>query len=698
MKKYLLLTISFCNICLAEVNEITITANPLAPSLLDSSDAVSILKKDEIRETTLGEALDHLPGVGSSYFGPGASRPVIRGFQGDRVKVLKNGVGTGDLSSISEDHQVTVNPLQAQSIEVLRGPETLLYGSNAIGGAVNVTDNSIPDTKIGEPIKADAAFQLGDNADDEKSFGLGLKGEAGLINWSVSGFYTDTKDIEIPGYAESDKLHEDEERDEESKGVLPNSATETGGFTVGASHVWDKGFIGLSFTDYRSKYGIPGHEHGDEHHDEGHHDEDLHDESHHDEDHHDEEHHHAFFEALRRVVDPEIEAGPKIDLEQQRVDLRGRFDDVGKNIEAVKVKGAISYYTHDEIEGNGEVATTYDNDTAEIRVDMIHRLFGEGRGVLGAESNIEDFSAVGEESFVVPTYSYSNALFGFHQIPVNDSLRYNFGGRVEYVNRDALGIGTKDFTPFSFSTGPEWSFAEEYVAGLSFAYTERAPSTIELFSDGAHLARGIYEVGDLNLDKEASWGFDLAIKKKDGIVTAGVTPFVQVFTDYINLASTGEEEDGLPVAAYENVEAEFYGFETEAALHFDRLFDLKGHEIALEGQVDYVRAKERGNDNFIPRTPPLRTITRLRYGQDRFNAFVEGVFVNSQSDVAPFEIETDGYNLLNVQAEVEVQENLSVFARGSNLTDQEARVHTSFLKDVAPLRGRAFLLGVKGGF
>lgn len=681
--------ILFVSVGIADVNEIVVTANPLEPSLLETSDAVSIMNRDEIidrHQSTLGETIEHLPGVRSSYFGPGSSRPVIRGFAGDRVTVLRNGVGTGDLSNISEDHQVTVDPLQAQTIEVLRGPETLLYGSNAIGGAVNVTDDSIIETSVGEPVKAEGIFQLGDSADDEKSFGLGLKGEAGSINWNVSGFYRDTKDIEIPGYAESERLHElegHESREEEKKGILPNSATETGGYTVGASHVWDKGFVGLAFSEFRSEYGIPGgHSHGEEH-----------EEDH--EEHHDDDHHHSF---SRVGAEHSDEEGPTIDLRQYRVDLRGRFDDVAQDIESIKIKSGLSFYTHDEIEGDGAVATTYDNDSAEVRADMVHRLFGDGRGVLGAQAGTEDFSAVGEESFVEPTHSYSTAFFGFQEFPVNEALKYNVGGRVEYINRDAISLGTKDFVPFSFSTGPEWSFADQYVAGLSFAYTQRAPSTIELFSDGAHLARGLYEIGDPNLDKEASWGFDLSVKKNDGIVTGGVTPFVQIFTDYINLAGTGEEEDELKVARYENIEAEFYGFETEAALHFDRLFDLKGHELALEGQVDYVRAKERGSDSYLPRIPPLRTITRLRYGQDRFSAFVEGVFVNSQNDVAPFEIETDSYNLLNAQVEYKLVENLYLFARGSNLTDEEVRVHTSFLKDVAPLRGRSFLFGVQGGF
>ncbi len=672
--------------CFAE--EIIITANPLNPSLLESGDAVSILKKDEIiNNSTLGEAIDHLPGVRSSYFGPGSSRPVIRGFAGERVRVLKNGVGTGDLSSISEDHQVVADPLQAQSIEVLRGPETLLYGNNAIGGAVNVIDESILETRVGEPIKGEGLFQLGDSADEERSFGLGLKGEAGSINWNVSGFYRDTKDIEIPGYSESERLHElegHESREEEAKGVLENSDTKSSGYTIGTSHIWDKGFLGVAFSEYRSKYGIPG---GHAHEEEGHHEEEDRHEDEHDEDPH----------VFNKISGQEDEALPRIDLNQYRVDLRGRFDEVSKDIESIKVKGGLSYYTHDEIEGD-EIATTYDNDSAEVRIDLVHKFFDKGRGIFGVQGSTEDFSAIGEESFVEPTYSYSTAIFGFQEFSINDSLKYNLGGRLEYVNRDALAQGTKDFIPISVSTGPLWSFTEDYVAGLSFAYTQRAPSTIELYSDGAHLARGIYEIGNLNLDKEASWGFDLSVKKKEGIVTGGVTPFVQIFTDYINLAGTDEEEDGLQVARYENVEAEFYGFETEAALHFDRFFDLKGHELALEGQVDYVRAKDRDSDNYLPRTPPLRTITRLRYGQDRFNAFVEGVFVNSQNDVAPFEIETDGYNLLNLQAEVKIEEGLSVFARGNNLTDEEARIHTSFLKDVAPLRGRAFLVGLRGEF
>lgn len=678
MKVLILLLIPLAT--LAQVNDIIVTANPIEPSLFESSDPVSVMKRDEILsriESTLGETVDKLPGVRSSYFGSGASRPIIRGFQGDRVKILKNGVTTGDLSQISEDHQVTADPLKAQAIEVLRGSETLLYGSNAIGGVVNVIDNSILENQVGKEVSGEGILNFGDDADNERSFGVGLKGDLGELSWNLSGFYRETDDIKIPRFAESEKLHEIEEhksREQEEKGVLKNSDTETLGYQAGVSQIWDKGFLGLAFSQHHSKYGIPGgHSHENHYED-------------------DDDHYKSLI-----IVSKDQDNRARIDLDQYRIDLRGRFDDFAKNIESIKVKSGLSYYTHDEIEG-GEVGTTYDYNTSELRVEAVHRFFGDGKGVFGVEGQTEDFSAVGEESFVEPTYSYGTSLFGFQEFPITELLKYNVGGRVEYINRDPLNQGTRDFIPVSFSTGPELKIGDDYLAGLSFAYTQRAPSTIELFADGVHLARGIYEIGDRNLNNEKSWGFDLSVKRTDGIITGGVTPFVQIFTDYINLTGSQEKMDDLMVSRYQNIEADFFGFEAEGKLHIDSLIDLKGYKLALEGQIDYVRAKERGSDNYLPRIPPLRTIGRLRYSRERFSSFIEGVFVNAQSDVAPFEIETEGYNLLNIQGEVKINENISLFLRGSNLTNEEARVHSSFLKDVAPLMGRAILLGLRAEF
>lgn len=676
-----------------ELPTITVSANPLAPSLLEYGKPISIMEEDELErrmEPTLGETLRLEPGVRSSFFGQGSSRPVIRGFGGDRVRVLKNGVTTGDISDISEDHVVAADPMQAQQIEILRGPETLLYGSSAIGGAVNVTDDSIPETSLGKPFEGKLLGQFGNSADNEKTLGAKLRGESGSINWHLSGFTRRTDDYEIPGFAESSRLremeasehHEDEDEDhhegaedEEREGKLENSDTESWGATAGTSYVWDKGFWGISVSGFGSDYGVPGHIHVEEGHD------------------HDMEDH-----SMEAEEDGE---NVRVEAEQLRVDMRGRVDDVSDAIESIKFRMGVTDYEHDEIEG-GAVATSYERDAIEARLEFLHAPVASFRGVAGIQLHYDDFSALGEEAFLTPVKTFSPAFFFFEQTELSDSLDFRFGGRVESVRLDPVGEESKSYTPFSLSAGPLWNITPsgEYTLGLTVAYTERAPNAVELFSEGQHLARQIFEVGNSDLDKEASWGIDIALQKNDGLVTGAFTPFYQQFTNYINLAGTGAEDEGLPVYTYEQIDAYFWGFELESALHLDQLFSMGAHRSSLEYQVDYVRARNEDVSGNLPRIPPLRNILRARYQYDeRLDAYLEGVFVERQNEVAEFEIPTDRYTLLNAEVSTAIpslqEKNGRVFLRGTNLTDEEARIHSSFLKDLAPLRGRSFLVGFR---
>ncbi|MCI5064125.1 TonB-dependent receptor [bacterium] len=684
---------------LSELPPVTVSANPLNPTLLEYGKPISVMGREEIEsrmESTLGETIRLEPGVRSSFFGQGASRPVIRGFAGDRVRVLKNGVTTGDVSDVSEDHVVVADPMQAEQIEILRGPETLLYGSGAIGGAVNVTDDSIPEAPLGKPFEGNVLGQLGNSADNERTLGAKLRGESGNLNWHVSGFARETDDYEIPGFAESSRFqemeaiehdHEEEHEDDhkedhgdeheeegETRGKLDNSDTESWGATVGGSYVWEKGFVGVSVGGFGSDYGVPGHVHAEEH--EG---EDEHEE---------EEHEHG-------------EEDVRIEAEQVRVDMRGRVDDLSESIESVKFRVGYADYEHDEIEG-GAIGTTYERDTVETRLEFLHSPFAGLSGAFGFQVLYDDFSALGEEAFLVPVKTWSPAFFVFEEATLTDSLNFRVGGRVEAVSHDPEGLESQDFVPFSVSAGPVWNPTGdgEYSIGLNFAYTERAPNAIELFSNGQHLARQIFEVGDSELDKESSWGVDLAVRKDRGVVTGGFTPFYQGFSNYINLSGTGGEDEGLPIFAYEEIDAYFWGFEFESAFHVDQIVDMGPHGFALEYQADYVRARNEDASADVPRIPPLRNIIRARYNYSNlWEALVEGVFVEEQDDVAEFEIPTDSYALLNTEVNVRLpfleNRDLRLFARGTNLTDDEARVHSSFLKDLAPLRGRSFLFGIR---
>lgn len=666
---------------LREMTEIHVTADPFNPSLLEHSRPVTIVEKEELlrrAEPTLGATLGTLPGVAESSFAPGASRPIIRGNAGERVRVLRNGIGTLDASSLSEDHAVTVNPLAAETIEVLRGPETLLYGSSAIGGAVNVTDRSIPEQAAGEPLSGAADFRAG-TADNELSGAVLLGGEAGRFNWHFNAFHQDADDIEIPGEAESDRLQQTEddnheERHNEASGTLPNSQTRSKGATIGGSYIWEKGFIGTAIQGLSSRYGIPaGHMHGEEEADAG---DDLETE----------------------------DSGVRIDLEQVRLDIRGQVREVSSFVESLRFKLGVSDYRHDELEGN-EIATTIQTEALEGRVELAHSSVAGWKGVWGTQLQASDLRLSGEEAYLPNTDSLSSALFAFEERALDEHWRLRIGGRYELAAYDASGSEEKTFQPLGTSVGAVWdpTGRNNYTVAGTLAYTQRAPAASELFADGPHLARGIFEIGNSDIDNEESYGLDLTLRKNTGLVTGALSLFAQDYENYIELAAAGAEKDGLPLFIYEEIRALFWGFEAEGALHLHELFELWSHDLDLLAQLDMVRAKNTSDDSNLPRIPPLRGKVALHYEyRNRFGAGVEGVFVDAQTRTPEFELPTDSYQLLNASAHLRLppldSRQLTLYLNGTNLTNEEARLHTSFLRDVAPLRGRSLLVGIRASF
>lgn len=681
-----------------QVAPVVVSADPLSTGLLDFSRPASVLRGERLEERmqgTLGETIDLQPGVRSSFFGAGASRPVIRGFSGERVRTLRNGVSTGDISSFSEDHVVVADPLQAEQIEILRGPETLLYGSSAIGGAVNVTDSSIAEYSLGKPFEGTIFGQLGNSADNEKSEAVKLRGETGSLNWYGSAFSRKTDSYEIPGVAESDRLrqleesrghedHEDREDHEDEEvisGRVPNSDTETFGGTVGVSHVFDEGFIGGAFSGFTSDYGVPGHIHGHEE--------------------------HGDEEGDEHYEEGEVDDSVRIEAKQIRGDIRGRYDLDGA-IETVRFRMGATNYEHTEFEG-ASIGTLFEKDGVEGRLEFLHRPLGKVSGVVGLHTIYDDFSAQGEEAFLPQTRSFTQALFLYEKVELTERFALQGGGRLESVTHEPIAGEGYDSLPASASTGFLWDLDGEgmYSLSSSLAYTERAASPIELYADGIHYARRIREQGERGLSKERATGIDFALRKNEGVFTASVTPFYQHFHDYFNLRALEGPDEEFPLYQYERTGASFWGGEFVSAIHLDRLipessFSTCGHSLSIELQNDLVRSRDRDRDSAIPRTPPLRSIVRGRWGlPSSLQLMIEGVFVDAQRRLAEDELMTDGYTLLNSEVSYQIGEapgTVRLFLRGTNLTNQEARVHTSFLKDLAPLRGRAMLFGFKGAF
>ena len=668
-----------------EPTEIYITG-ALTPLGLDRmGKPVSIITQKELQERaepTIGEMLSSQPGVSSSYFGPGASRPIIRGQSKQRVRVIENGLENGDVSSVSEDHAVSVDPLSLQRVDVLRGPSTLLYGSSAIGGVVNMIDDSINQDPLGKAVGGELDLRKGDSGDEEGSSAGSFNGQIGNFNWHLSGFYRETDDIEIPGFAESGRLREMEENESETqheeaeeKGKLQNSDTQARGLKFGTTYLFDKGYIGVAFRSYDSNYGVPGGQH---HHEEG-------GDSH---------------EQEELGLNEEAEEQVRIDLKQSRFESRGEVQLDDSFFHAIRFGATYSDYQHRELEGD-ETSTKFNNKSFEGRMELMHQHAQGFEGGMGSQIRFEDFRASGEEAFVPKSETFAPALFAVEDYKLSEKLVWQLGGRYEYANVNPENLETQDFNMFSASTGLVRNLDEKnmYSLGTTISYSERAPTSTELFADGAHLATQTFEIGDAGLDKERSVGAELVLRKSEGRLTGSSSLFWQHYFDYINLTPNGEEDGGIPVFLYGLDRARFWGYELEADYS---LLTSIAHDLHLYGQIDYVRGENLSDSDPLPRMTPMRGKAGLKYLHDDFSAYVEGVFVAEQDRTADFELPTDSYALMNIggsyKLPIKGQNTYEIYIRGTNLTDEDARIHNSFLKDVAPLRGRALLAGLRFNF
>ena len=679
--KHLILSLSIATIInqihaepTAVLDETVVTASPLARTLFEQAQPASILTGEPLRlalQPTLGETLSSTPGVSSTYFGPAASRPIIRGLDGDRIRVLQNGGNTIDASATSVDHAVSFDPVSVESIEVVRGPATLLYGPNAIGGVVNVRDNRIPDEPIDRPVRGHVEGRYG-SVNSERGGAFLLEGGLGAFQWHIEGYKRATDALHIPGDARSERLRRTEPLpagEKEARDVLPNSDLRTEGLAGGASYVWDGGYFGVAYSGFHTNYGT--------------------------------------------VAEREV----TIDMEQRRWDFRGAFFAPFAHVKAIKYSLGVSDYEHTEFEG-AVAGTKFENEGYDARIELAHDKLGLLEGALGFQSEKSNFSAQGEEAFLPPVETRVNSVFLFEEAAFA-AVRLQFGVRYDHVSvesstAETFGRGQeRTFDNISASAGFIVSPAEGYAIALNAAFTQRAPTYQELFAAGPHIATDAFEIGDSQLESEKSFSLDLSLRKKVGRVTGALSFFYNRFTDFISLSATGTEQDDLPVFAYRATDADFFGGEAEITWHLleSRVAEsgkdgksppaTPDSSLDLEFKADYVRATDRNADEPLPRIPPFRASTALRWKYDRWSASVEGQYTARQNRTAEFELPTDSYFLLN--ASIGYRASLGpvsadFYVKGVNLTDAEARLHTSFLKDIAPLGGRGVIAGMKFEF
>ncbi|WP_088146420.1 TonB-dependent receptor domain-containing protein [Achromobacter denitrificans] len=644
---------------------ITVSANPLGLDLNSTTLPASVLEGDaliEQRTGTLGETLKNLPGVNSDTFGAGASRPVIRGQTAPRVKVLSDGSEVMDASGISPDHAVTVEPLLAERIEVLRGPATLLYGGGAIGGVVNVVDKKVPTAVPEKGVEAEAELR-GATGTKERSGAVGITAGEGQFAVRVEGMKRRSSDYDVPDWP---------------GGKLEGSYSESTQGSVGMSWITPRGYVGLAFTHLESEYGLPGHNHEYEGcHPHGTH---LHCGGH-DHDHGDEEAGH----------DHEHEHGgvPYVKLRSNRVDLRAEYQDPFAGFERIRLRGGLTDYQHDEIEG-GEVGTRFKNKGYDLRLELQHKPIAGWRGVVGLQNAYSDFRADGEEAFLPRSKTRSNGLFVLEEYQLND-WRFELGARQDWQRISPSGGAPRSsLSGTSFSAAAIWDFAPQYSVALSLSRSQRLPTAQELYADGVHLATNTYELGNADLGRETSHNIDLTLRKHSGDTTFSASVFHNRVKNYI-YADTLDRYEDFRLIEYAQRDAEFTGVEGELRHQFTPVFSA-----AVFG--DYVRGKLTGGDGNLPRIPAARAGVRGNFKWEQWSGGVEYARVFAQKDIADYEDTTPGYNMVNAVVAYRGQYGATgyeVYLRGTNLLNKLAYNHASFISSVAPLPGRSVLLGVR---
>jgi iron complex outermembrane recepter protein len=671
-----------------------VTGNPLGVGSDQMVVPISILNGRELslkRENTLAETLNSIPGVSNSSFGPSVGRPMIRGMDSDRVKILQNGVNNLDASNLSSDHGVSIDPLIIEQIDVIRGPATLLYGGGAVGGVVNAIDHRIPKEKL-QGITGRGEVRYG-GANLEQSNAAVVDVGTGNFVMHFDAYNRDSKNLRIPGNAISNRLESmqvwDPAIDDPVGGVseggyaiyptnhgrkkLLNSQSETRGGAVGASMIFDRGYAGMSYAKHQTKYGS--------------------------------------------VKEP----GILLDMDTDRIDFASEIRDLGSFFERAKFRAAYTDYRHHEM-GGGEIHSTFKNKGIDGTFELAHAPLMGLKGILGAQFDNGKFDAIGHEAFLPNSKTNSQSLYVYEELPLNQH-KMTFGLRHGKHEVESKGGGEPDhdglakfgdpsrkkFNTNNAAIGGLYALNEQWSLTGNLSHNERAPSYFELFANGVHTATGVYQEGQTDLKKEKSNGLDGQIRWKSGQDSFSAGAYFNKFSNFIGLLSTDStepvhSEEGSEItylkSTFSGIKAEFKGVELEGKTMLTDYvqFNVRG---------DYVDAKDKTNGGYVPRISPLKLGAGLKYEFDRFGARLDVLHAFKQDRVASNynyqggkELVTDAYTNVSMMAtyKIPTQLNLEAFTRANNLLDEEIREHTSFLKDIAPMGGRSIMFGLRGEF
>jgi iron complex outermembrane receptor protein len=708
-----------------ELEPFVVESTPLKTKVEDSTQAWSVLsddKLDKARSSTIADSLSDIPGVSQSHFGPSANRPIIRGMDKFRVRMLQNGTGTFDVSAQSEDHAVPIDPMLIDRIEILRGSSALLYGGSAIGGVVNVIDRKIPTSPYDSP--GTSLHSSYSSVNDGWNYGAMAFGGSDKLSFQINGFKRDSNDYDTPSF------YTEDHHDGSLKGpfdVVKNSHGDSSSFGLGGSYMLDSGFAGFSFSNYQNDYGVPGE--------------------------------HAESDTL-------------IEMESDRFEFRSEIG-ISDSSWLTGINFNIGYgdYKHSESgwedEGGGpewHTHSTFLREGFEGRISFEHEI-DDLNGAFGLHGLFDDFKIVGEESILgglsktwsnatntaVPQDDPSNpkmegeessriALFLMEEYALGDDTSLNAGIRWEHIDREYKGTTDLDDSIFSTSGGISHNLSELWNVSGNLNYSERIPDTAELFSDGAHHATESYEIGNKNLGAESAVGVEIIVRKTVGRVTGQFSAFHTKFNDYIfleeksavrdsngnlkndivypeldgddGIPDTGDNNEreagfpagteGLPVKEYEGVDAQFQGIEAEV----DWLaLENPGWDLLLSAYGDVLRGKNKSEGGHLSRIPAARLGFGFEVQLEKLDFGLKITRSMKQDKVAAHgghsEEPTAAYSLLNAYASYDVNFGNSVgelFIKGYNLTDELAYNHASLLKHSAPLPGRNVEIGLKFDF
>lgn len=652
-----------------QVETISVTASPLGREAAEMAQPATVLAEDELRRkraASIGDTLSQEVGVQSSAFGAGAGRPIIRGLDGPRIRVLENGIGTGDVSTLSPDHAVTTESLRAEQIEILRGPASLLYGSGAIGGVVNVVSKTIPRERV-EGLDGSLEARVS-SANRGRTGSFDLNGGAGSVAWHVDAFSRRTRDYEIPGKAvrEGFEVHHEDEHEEEGEqegpaGRLANSDVDMRGAGVGASWIGSRGFLGAGAQELRNDYGVPSGE------------------------------------------------GVRIRMRQRRYEAAGEAADPISGFTRLKFRIGDNDYRHDEIESSGEVGTTFRNRATESRLELRHG--GAISGTVGVQLQDREMSALGEEAILPNTRSRAAALFVVEEKDFG-TWSADVGIRFEReARRPEDGVPRRDFSLATPALGLVWRVADAYRLALSATQAQRAPSVEELYTHGAHHATATFEIGDAGLRKEVSRNMDITMRKVAGDARWKVNVYANRISDFVYAAAEDADGDGVAdrvdeegaldpegeflVQRFTQGGARFRGVEAE----FEYRPANAGYGVRIFG--DLTRGRLAGGES-LPRIAPARIGFNADVASGAWGASLTAIRAFEQRRTAPLESSTPAYTRLDAELtwklEGEKGRTVLLFLQGTNLLDEEIRVHTSYLKNLAPQMGRSVTAGVRTGF